>query len=71
MLKTGPSVHTQTFPRVVFSTQQRQAPTPQAIIFSSDTSQGVFVLWANCATAFIIGIGPQHAMFENFLFSML
>ena len=38
---TGPSVQTQIFPFTVFSTQQRQAPTPHAIRFSSDTKHGV------------------------------
>ena len=37
--KTGPSLQTQRLPSVVFSTQQRQAPTPQAIMFSSEASQ--------------------------------
>ena len=36
MLNTGPSVHTQRLPVVVFSTQQRQAPRPHAILFSSE-----------------------------------
>ena len=35
---TGPSLHTHTFPLTVFSTQQRQAPRPQAIRFSNETS---------------------------------
>lgn len=39
--KTGPSLQTQRFPSVVFSTQHRQAPTPQAIIFSNEASQGM------------------------------
>jgi hypothetical protein len=43
----------------VFSTQQRQAPTPQAIVFSSDTSQSMFLALAYFATAIIIGFGPQ------------
>ena len=42
--KTGPSVQTQRFPPVVFSTQHRQAPTPHAIIFSNDASQGIDAL---------------------------
>ena len=39
--KTGPSLHTHRLPSVVFSTQHRQAPTPQAIMFSNDASQGI------------------------------
>ena len=31
ILKTGPSLHTHTLPSLVFSTQQRHAPIPQAI----------------------------------------
>lgn len=38
---TGPSVQTQMFPFTVFSMQQRQAPIPQAMRFSSDTKHGV------------------------------
>jgi len=42
ILKIGPSLHTQVLPSIVSSTQQRHAPTPQAIIFSRDTSQDMF-----------------------------
>ena len=46
MLNTGPSLHTQRLPSTVFSTQQRQAPSPQAIMFSSETSQSTPALAA-------------------------
>ena len=59
MLKTGPSLHTHKCPSAVFSTQQRQAPTPHAILFSNDTSQAMFLLLAYLAIAIIIGLGPQ------------
>ena len=59
MLNTGPSVHAHKFPSVVFSTQQRQAPSPQAIKFSKEASQEMPAARAYFATATIIGLGPQ------------
>ena len=60
VLKTGPSVQTHTFPRTVGSTQHRQIPMPQAIMFSRDTSHRIFLSRASEATAFIMGVGPQQ-----------
>ena len=65
MFITGPSLHTQTLPSVVFSTQQRHAPTPHAILFSSDTSQFMPSALAYLATAIIIGFGPQVAIWSK------
>jgi hypothetical protein len=55
MLKTGPSVQTQTLPPTVFSTQHKHVPSPHAILFSSDTSQSIFRSPAYFAIAVIIG----------------
>lgn len=62
MFTTGPSLHTHTLPSVVFSTQQRHAPSPQAILFSKDTSHSMPFALAYLATAAIIGFGPQVAI---------
>ena len=59
MSNTGPSLQTQRWPWSVSVTQQRQAPTPQAIMFSRLTSQRMPRSAALRATAFIMGVGPQ------------
>ena len=66
MLKTGPWVQVHRFPSVVSSTQQRQAPRPQAILFSRLTSQSIFRALADLATASIIGFGPQQYIMSYF-----
>ena len=65
MSNTGPSVQTHTLPLVVFSTQHKQAPMPQAIMFSSETRQAYPFCRDSAATAFIIGTGPQAATKSN------
>ena len=62
MLKTGPSLQTHKLPSTVSSTQHRQAPTPQAIRFSSETSHSMLLRIAYAAIAFIIGIGQALAV---------
>lgn len=66
---TGPSLQTHWFPSVVFSTQQRQAPTPHAILFSRETSHSTPAFLAKRATLTIIGLGPQVEIISNFSFS--
>ena len=51
MLKTGPSLQTHKLPSTVSSTQHRQAPTPQAIRFSSETSHSMLLRIAYAAIA--------------------
>ena len=63
-------MQTHTFPFTVFSTQHRQAPSPQAIVFSSETSQSIPRRRATEATAFIIGIGPQQYIRSKFSFAI-
>ena len=41
ILNTGPSLQTHKCPSSVFSTQHKHAPTPQAILFSSETSHSI------------------------------
>ena len=41
ILNTGPSLHTHRLPSVVFSTQHKQAPKPQAIRFSNEASHAI------------------------------
>ena len=66
MFNTGPSLHTHILPSsVVFSTQHRQAPIPQAILFSNDTSQSMPCSFAKRAIAVIIGFGPQVAIWSK------
>ena len=48
-----------------FSTQHKQAPMPQAIMFSSETRQAYPFCRDSAATAFIIGTGPQAATKSN------
>ena len=55
-------MHTHRLPSTVFSTQQRQAPRPQAIMFSSETSHSMPRDLAYFATATIIGLGPHDAI---------
>jgi len=56
-------MQTLSFPLSVGVTQQRQTPNPQAIMFSSETSQSMPWISAIPATAFIIKPGPQQYTF--------
>src|SRR4030042_6851419 len=55
----GPSLQEHLYPSLVFTTQLKQATTPQAIHLSRDIQQSIFRSAAKSATAFNIGSGPQ------------
>ena len=58
---TGPSTQARCLPSTVSTTHDRHAPTPQAMRFSMDTSQGTPASAAMPATIFIRGSGPHTA----------
>ena len=58
---TGPSTQARRLPAVVSTTQDRHAPTPQAMRLSMDTSQNTPAASAMPATIFMRGSGPQQA----------
>jgi hypothetical protein len=53
-------VQTRWLPLFVGVMQQRQTPNPQAMVFSSETSQSILFFVAMWATVFIIWSGPQQ-----------
>jgi hypothetical protein len=62
LANTGPSLHALAYPGdfLIFTTHPMHAPTPQAIICSTETQHGMFRMPAKLWQARSIGYGPQQ-----------